>query len=170
MEDSEENRRIFISRWAVAKSCPCLIVYTEKGKNEAEALQAFVLTPFFHMLFFTPLCTFPERDSHERSRFISPKALMWPCYICEDSVLTLHLMKREEEKLEERESYTTCRGTRADRNAKCLLFAFVLLSKWHIQKPMELAKAVQVNSTEGSGIMMCECCPKWKMWNYLKNQ
>lgn len=67
---------------------------------------------------------------------------MWPCYIYEDFVLTLNLMKREEEKPEERESYTTCRATRADRNAKCPLFAIVLLSKWHAQKPMDLAKAV----------------------------
>lgn len=47
MEDRAKKQHIFISHCTEAKSCPCLIVYTKKGKNEAEALEAFVLTPFF---------------------------------------------------------------------------------------------------------------------------
>lgn len=53
MEDDAEKQDIFdlFQRWEALKSRPCLIVYNRKRQkkknNNVEAVEAFVLTPFF---------------------------------------------------------------------------------------------------------------------------
>lgn len=137
MEDDAEKQHIFdlFQRWVALKSRPCLIVYTERGKKKndnVEALEAFVLTPFSFSLFFTLVCTFPERDSHERARFISPKASTVALLYLWGFCIDFKSYEKGRAKLEERESYTMYLGTQKHLQADWNV-------KWHLMENETLA-------------------------------